>query len=300
MKAFVKNLLVNFLIIISCFVALLFFIYKLKYTKTRVPIIKNELFYDQTKNMDTVSFVLGSSHTYFGIDSKAIDSSTFNFASISQSLMEDYGILANVKNPIKRVIIPISYFTNWYYLYKTPIGGEKLRTIDYQFLYEIKYPSYLDSRDFVNFASELTKSLSKKAQRFDNKGNIVGRCEYSVNKFEDSKIAFERHNMGKNFNVIHPYLDSINKFCIKNKIELYLIIMPFSQDYRKYISQSGFDKYLEILKANYSNENCTFLDFRKHFKLSEEQIMFRDADHLSICGRDSFSKFLSKQFKTIR
>ena len=59
----------------------------------RVPIIKYNLFHKKIITIDTLSVVLGSSHSFYGIDSKLLDGNVFNFASISQSLMEDYSIL---------------------------------------------------------------------------------------------------------------------------------------------------------------------------------------------------------------
>jgi hypothetical protein len=293
MKSFFKKFFANFLFVLALLVITLTYSFY-RYMGNRVPIIKYNLFHKKIMNTDTLSFVLGSSHSFSGIDSKLLDGNVFNFASISQSLMEDYAILKHINNPIKRVIIPISYFTNWHYLYKTPIGGEKLRTVDYQLIYGINYPSYLNSLDIGNFISELLK-MKLKADRFDNKGNVIGRCYSNGSEIKDAKTSFDRHNFGKNFKQIHPYLDSINTFCAKNNIDLYFIAMPFSHDYRTYTSEAGFDKYLKIIKAKYNSKNCFILDFRAHFKLSEERFMFRDADHLSFCGRSAFSKFLNEQ-----
>jgi hypothetical protein len=295
MKSFFKKLLANFLIVLILLVITLTYSYYFKYMGTRVPVIKYNLFHEKINGADTLSFVLGSSHSFYGIDSKLLDGNVFNFASTSQSLMEDYAILKHSKNPIKRVVIPISYFTNWHYLYKTPIGGEKLRTIDYQ-IYGINYPSNSKSRDIMNFISELSKSILKTDKKsFDIKGNVIGQCDSNGNNIKNAKTAFERHNLGKNFEQINPYLDSINTFCTKNKIDLYFIAMPFSHDYRTYTIEAGFDKYLKIIKAKYNSKNCFILDFRAHFKLSEERFMFSDADHLSFCGRSAFSKFLNEQ-----
>jgi hypothetical protein len=300
MISFLKKLFANSLIVLLLLVLTVIYSY-FKYMRNRVPVIKYNLYHENFKSIDTISFVLGSSHAFYGIDSRLLDGNVYNFSSISQSLMEDYVILKHSRNPIKRVIIPISYFTNWHYLYKTPIGGEKLRTIDYQKTYGINYPSYLKSRDIMNFISELSKSILKTGKEsFDRKGNVIGRCDSNYNDIKDSKTAFERHNLRKNFEQIHPYLDSINIFCTKNQIDLYLIAMPYSHEYRKYISEAGFDKYLIKLKEKYCNKNCFLLDFRENFKLSEEKLMFRDADHLSFCGRDVFSKLLDKGIKSIR
>ena len=289
----------NFLIVLVLLTLILSYSYS-KYFETRVPCIKYNLFHDKINSTDTISLILGSSHSFYGIDSKLLDENTFNFASISQSLMEDYTILKHCKNPIRRVIIPVSYFTNWHYLYKTPIGGEKLRTIDYQTSYGIDYPSFLTSKDIVTFISELAKSLTKtEKEGFDDLGNVIGKCDSKGNEIKDAKVAFDRHNLGKNFNNINQYLDSINTFCTKNKIDLYIIAMPYSHDYRKYTSEAGFDKYFKKVKEKYNNKNCFLMDFRSHFKLSEERFMFRDADHLSFCGRIAFSKYLNEQINFI-
>ena len=55
--------------------------------------------------------------------------------------------------------------------------------------------------------------------------------------------------------------------------------------------------WFQMISVKYNNENCRILDFRDQFELSDEQIMFRDADHLSFCGRSVFSKFLNKQIE---
>jgi hypothetical protein len=298
MRLFFKKILANFLIVLVLLTLILSYSYS-KYFETRVPCIKYNLFHDKINSTDTISLILGSSHSFYGIDSKLLDENTFNFASISQSLMEDYTILKHCKNPIRRVIIPVSYFTNWHYLYKTPIGGEKLRTIDYQTLYGIDYPSFLTAKDIVRFVSELAKNLTKtEKEGFDDLGNVIGKCDSIENEIKDAMVAFDRHNLGKNFNAINPYLDSINLYCALRKIDLGIITMPYSHEYREYTTRAGFDEYLKKLIQKYTKQNCFVFDFRTHFELSDEKIMFRDADHLSFCGRKAFTEFLNDQIKT--
>jgi hypothetical protein len=293
----------NFIVVLALLFIAFTYLYYYKYVQNRVPYCKYKVFHKEINEIDTIGLVLGSSHTFYGIDSKLLNGNVFNFASISQSLMEDFAILKHIKNPVKRVIIPISYFTNWGYLNKAPNSGERLRAIDYQSLYGVKYPPYLDKTDIINFISVLSKSISTvNQQNFDVKGNLTGVCDSVRSEINDAKTAFERHVLGKNFNQIHPYLDSIHIFCAKHKIELYLTVMPYTYDYRKFISNGGFDQYLEFLTAKYGDENCFLLDFRAHFEISEERLMFRDADHLSFCGRNAFSEFLNDQIslRTLR
>ena len=298
MKKFLTRVILNFFIVIALMTVTLLYANNFSYRENRVPHIKYSAFHKGIGENDTIGLVLGSSHPFYGIDSKLLNGNVFNFASTSQSLMEDFSILKHIKNPIERVVIPISYFSNWHYLYKTPIGGEKLRTIDYQLIYDIDYPSFLNWEDIGNFISELSKSILKpNTERFDIMGNLNGQCDSNGNEIKDAKEAFERHNMGKDFNHLNPYLDSITLFCAKNKIELYLIVMPFSNQYRTYTRAGGFDRYLQRVTLKYNSENCRILDFRNQFELSDEPIMFRDADHLSFCGRRVFSKFLNEQIE---
>jgi hypothetical protein len=296
MKFFFHKILVNFIILqIVLSIAFYLFFY-FSYLDTRVPVIKNNLFHKKIRTSDSISITLGSSHAFYGINTNFFNSNDFNFSSISQGLKEDYNILKQLKNPIKYVILPFSYSSGWSYLHKASISGERLRTIDYECLYGVSYPSCLTVKDGFNFLTAVTKSLfiSDKGG-FDAKGNLLGQCEKNEYEINDAQIAFNRHNREKNLRVTNPYLDSIVAFCKKNSIKLYIITMPFTQEYCKYISDAGFDIYLKNMIKRYYNANCIFFDFRTCFSFPQERYMFRDADHLSFCGRDSFSKLLNKR-----
>ena len=308
MKYFIQNT-TKFVLKVSILLLVVFVsLYHGVYKKNRLPYVKNEYFKKYSNQYDSINLVLGSSHTVYGVNVRYLEGNFFNSSSVSQSLMEDYLILKNVKNPVKKVIIPISYFSNWHFLYNTKIVGERIRILDYMNTYNIEYPKPKATitevisiiKSIRIFLSELVKNtINKKEIKIDNFGNMIDKCDSKVNEIKDAKVAFDRHNLGKNFNNINPYLDSINTFCTKNKIDLYIIAMPYTHDYRKYTSEAGFDKYLKKVKEKYNNKNCFLMDFRSHFKLSEERFMFRDADHLSFCGSIAFSKYLYEQINFI-
>ena len=60
------------------------------------------------------TLILGSSHTFYGLNPEYFSKKTFNAAYVSQSLDLDYEILkkydSKLKN-LKTVIVPISYFS---------------------------------------------------------------------------------------------------------------------------------------------------------------------------------------------
>ena len=91
-------------------------------------------------NADKIeTLILGSSHTYYGIDPVYFSSnnSVFNGAHVSQSLDYDYEILkryAAKLNNLKTVVIPVSYFTPWSRLSN---GSESWRVKNYVIHYKI-------------------------------------------------------------------------------------------------------------------------------------------------------------------
>jgi hypothetical protein len=69
---------------------------------------------------DVETLVLGSSEAYYGIAAGEFSSPAFNLANYSQTLYYDDQVLARVLQSLpklRRVVIPISYFTLYYQLY---------------------------------------------------------------------------------------------------------------------------------------------------------------------------------------
>jgi hypothetical protein len=132
----------------------------------------------------------------------------------------------------------------------------------------------------------------------DEFGNLLLACEQKENTLGNSTVAFNRHNINSNFEVRHPYLDSISAFCVENKVTLFVIAFPMSKGYRNQIDKfnPSYSKYLVNLKK-YSENRFVFVDCQDFIKI-DEPINFKDADHLSPCGRDLFSAYLSKILKT--
>ena len=93
-----------------------------------------------TENADSIQvLILGSSHSFFGIDPSYFDLNAFNAANVSQSLKYDYFIFDKFKdkmNSLKCVILPISYFS----LFSDLEGGiEDWRVTNYSLFYDCPY-----------------------------------------------------------------------------------------------------------------------------------------------------------------
>lgn len=95
------------------------------------------------KNGEKVNtLVLGSSHTYYGIMPSVLGDSVFNIANISQTPEYDLAILKEfhpLMPNLKRVIIPISYFT-----YRDPRLEETDHGLCVQYKVRMKLPLHSD------------------------------------------------------------------------------------------------------------------------------------------------------------
>ena len=285
-------------------ISVIIYAFTKQYYDTRVPIKKYKMISGKFGKTDSLNLILGSSHSFFGIDSKLIEGSWFNLASTSQSFMEDFAIIQfceQKKLHLKGIILPISYFSNWHYLYKTPIGGEQLRVFDYTYAYNIKYPMTPNVKSRLTLISEITKTIFHNSEggEFDTRGNLIANCNNEIAKISNVKNTFDRHNLNSDFTKINPYIDSISQYCRDNNVSLYFVIMPFTKSYRDLINKTPFDQLLDTIKIKYAKYNCVMIDDRDLFNINEENVMFRDADHLSTCGQKIFSSKLNAQIKTI-
>ena len=291
----------KFLFKISLYVLIVFtacgmsvFLMSKSYFKNRVPIIKFRISNEFTKKREYSNVILGSSHAFYGLNSNIFGSNWINMASPSQSLMEDFAIIRALSGVtrIKHIVLPFSFFSNYYCLYNTKIGGEKLRIYDYREIYNIKYNNEFSINELVSLSSKITREYFFWADKdgFDFQGNLNEVCQRKQIQITDAELAYNRHCMDSSFEKINPCLDSIISYCNLNNIKLSLVVVPFTKKYCDKIAKTSFNSLLKRINEKYSVE---FIDCRSFVRFNEEQVMFRDADHLSPCGRGYLSKYLS-------
>jgi hypothetical protein len=303
MKLFLFKIFI-YLLIILIFIKIISSYNSSKYWESRVPVIKSKI---NLPRNSKISLVLGSSHTFYGINSKLISKNCFNYASISQSYFEDFKILIKVNKSLNvySVILPLSYFSNYSFLSETNSDNEFLRVYDYEKAFNVDYNKnfrFLFQKIilFFTFSNRSNKKNISKDD-FDTFGNLLSKCVLKENNISDSLIAFKRHDINRNFKSHNPYLDSIINYCSIKKIELNIVIPPFSKGYRNQIIKKSpdFTDFVSDMKFN-SKGKYNFIDCQNFIK-ENENIYFRDADHLSSCGRDLFSFYLGKKlFKNIK
>lgn len=277
-------------------------LYRYRYFEGRVPVIKQKLLLDVKNHQDSIGLILGSSHSFYGINASMLDGRWMNMASVSQGFQEDHTILLRAvheKLPVSRVILPVSYFSNGYALSDSPLPGERNRCLDYSLAYGVNYP-FLGIPTWYAHYVGLIKGLfgRDKGHQFDFSGNLVETCSSTDTMINNALQAYQEHASSSDFTNINTYLDSIISICTQKNIRVYLLVMPFSRSYLELMETRHFNTYLTQIKQRYVSAPMCLIDERSLFVQKNPSRFFRDADHLSPCGRDTFSVLLNIQIRS--
>lgn len=274
-----------------------------KYEPTRIPRIKKHLF--NSYNEKSVNLVLGSSHTFHGINSSKLGKHWFNLASFSQSFYEDYTIIKtiSISKQIDSILLPINYFANFNNLRDNPVTGERMRLFDYKGVYPVEYNLGISTiRNQLTYWSAAYKAVFTNFYmhyRFDKLGNMTDRCIQRKWAIAGGASAFKRHNQNVDFSKTNAWLDSIIGFCKSKNVRLIFVISPMTKNYEFSMEQANMTRFYEVflnrLQAK-TKDLSIWIDGRELFPQNQE-IYFRDADHLSSCGRDSLTKVILSLLK---
>lgn len=253
-------------------------------------------------NGDKIStLILGSSHTYYGIDPEVIGDSVFNLANISQTVEYDLALLkyfiAEMPN-LRRIIIPVSYFT-----YRDPLlenGSSKFLATRYKV--EMKLPLHSDFSsynfqisDFEGFKGKLTGLFVKtESNKCDSSGKGLGyTLQNRVNNWEEEgEMHAKNHTLstpGRVGQVINCQKELL-KFASLNNIEVIVITTPAYKTYIDNLDPLQLSEMRKNIKNVYTDNNIKYFDFLSSPLFDESD--FYDVDHLNEDGAKKLSALL--------
>lgn len=259
---------------------------------------------------DTEVLILGSSHSYFGINPAFIKRKTYNFSNISQSLYFDELLLAkhiDSLNNLKAVVLTIGYFT----LTQEDDGVEdKWRKYFYDQQMDLNVPvvSYCDPK---KYSLALTRRLDKSIElisEYIEKGTIVTHYPngYGIQDSSDivpnkelvaKNIARKHENGSMDMEVNIRRLERMIDLCKRRNVMVFIIQMPAHNTYYKALNPAKWAKINNNLNhLADANPHVTHLSFSQHPGFSDEDL--RDADHFTNAGAEKFSKLLSYFIET--
>ena len=261
--------------------------------------------YDYLRNhsQQVEVLVLGSSHSYRGIDPSQMSFTAFNASHIGQSIDLDYRILKEFipnMSELKYIILPIDYFTLFA---RTSTGVEPWRIKNYNIYYKFgsRYDLFGNS-ELLTFGLRTSVMRLKDLLLYNKSELFCTKTGFGIDNLEKGnltltgKSAAERHTlMEKGFlEESMNILEKIHKLSEQYQIEVVLITFPVYQTYLDNINKPQLDvtlKCAEELAKKYSNfEYYNFL-FDHSFSVAN----FRDADHLNHSG----AKILTEKIDSI-
>jgi hypothetical protein len=267
---------------------------------------KNE--YMLSHASDVNMLILGSSHTYYGINPEYLDCKSFNLANPTQIYKYDYYLLAHYAEKYKNlntIIIPISYFS----FFSTP--HEKRD--DYS-NYLMNYHIYMDY-PCNNWAPKYNieayyptifqgKIISFLQGKVRNCSDLGFGTDFALkNKVKNAEVNTAISEVELHTRKDRQYLDyhlkyliDIIQFCKKRSIKLVLITTPKSKFYYNLIDNTEQQKetyqIIEKLKNKYK---LPYYNYLKDSRFVSDD--FYDADHLSDVGAMKFTKILNEDLK---
>jgi hypothetical protein len=268
--------------------------------------LKKEYLDSNSNEIETL--ILGSSHSFYGLNPQYFLDRTFNASYISQTLKYDLEILKKYENDFRRlktIVLPISYFS----LYSSlEDEAESWRIKDYTIYHGIKSSKSLSAHSEL-FSHQFNINIKRIISHylFDSSfiasSNLGWGINYSsgsaTDLFESGNNAAKRHTKNIDsekykeiFYDNSSIFEAIIQWCKVNDVRIIIVIPPTFETYRNNLNPDQFEKSISIthdICLNYAN--CKF--FNLHSDLNFNAKDYYDADHLSEIGAEKLSIFIN-------
>ena len=258
------------------------------------------------KNASKINtLILGSSHSFYGINPEYFSKHTFNAAYVSQTLDLDEELLNHYKDKfsnLETVIIPISYASLFETL-ETDVEKWRLKNYILYYGFENKY-RFTDNFETLNHDILLNIKKTVKFYVFDKSLITSSNLGWGTNFSSKNNQKFEgeftaKKHTASNFNLFEANLKSLHKIielCQKKKVKILFITTPTHSSYYKNVNKMQLLKTTntinELVKKNPNCEYINLLDSEKFIATD-----FHDADHLNEIGAKKLSLFLNKKMR---
>ena len=272
--------------------------------------LKNDYLKQHSNEIETL--ILGSSHSFYGIDPNYFTSKTFNVANVSQTLDYDYEIIKNYQDNfknLKTIVLPISYFT----LYgKLEEDTESWRVKNYTIYYGMNTSNKISDYSEVLSTQFKANLLRLGSYYVKKKSNIT--CNelgwgnaYTSEKAKDLNKtginAASRHSkditIKKSKDILDKnnfLLDSIVIWSKKRGIKIIFITPPAFESYRNNLNKPQLQIMENTIENVISkNKNCSYYNLLNDNSFIAKD--YYDADHVSEIGAKKLSNIINEKVK---
>lgn len=250
--------------------------------------------------------ILGTSHSFYGINPLYLEKKAFSVACSDQSLHYDYLILTKYKQKykhLKQVILPISYFTiPWR---KAEDGNDWWRITNYQVYYQLHEHSIFSKYNyFISCATPFREKLLKILKNNTNTAcDSLGFGWYtkSTKLLDTTRIAgisWVKMHTVKNHKYVNnniKEIEAIAHFCKQNNIKLILVTTPTYPTYYTQLDKEQLKLMFSTVKTIKQKYPLIYLNYLKDSRFTKDD--FSDCNHLSYKGALKFTQILNKDIK---
>jgi hypothetical protein len=293
--SFVMLVLLLFSFGVEYFIQTIPTVYKFKYDKIK----------RNSENFKTI--ILGSSHTFYGLNPEYFEEPTLNLANVSQDLKYDKYIfdksIENIKD-LKTVILPISYFSlfedldfgieywrKYFYIHWFDYPAEELLDIiNYSII--ISYPSKIELLKVVYhyyFKGDFKPTWSDSGWGINHPDEQQEDLVKTGKKYAELDDVKYTNFYNRNLMLLNDMLD----ICKEKNIKVLLFTPPAYITYRQHLNQKRLDQMVSLLHdVTKLNKNVTYINL-----IADERFIAKDyfdADHLNHTGAKKLSMILNE------
>ena len=264
---------------------------------------------EHAKEVETL--VLGSSHSYYGIDPEYFNSATFNASHIAQMLAYDFKLLKKYEsdwNALETVILPVSYFTLFD---KLETGTEAWRAKNYVLYYNLEAPFKL--KNYSELLSSKLKLNARRIVKYYALGESSVTCSNlgwgtdfnaahakdlsaTVNESAERHTKEELHSEEQKAIIQdnQQTLEEIAQWCQEKGIQLMLFTPPAYESYTSLLNEEQLRETIRIAQNTADKySNCSYLNLLNNSSFIAGD--YFDADHLSNVGAKKLSVMLNNK-----
>ena len=252
---------------------------------------------------DVQTLILGSSHTYRGLDPSHFATRAFNLAYSSQDLKRDSYLFFRFigrMDSLRHVIVPVSYHT-------MPEMMEDFSSSEVLLKYYGMYMDYPPAR----FSFELTiprwydkilmQLRGESVCKSDSLGFGTDYMPEPDNLDEEHALSTVAYHTHKDFSHVDEnmrILEHIISECGRRGVKVILLTTPVTDLYCDNLDV----RQLELMHACADSlaswhDNVVYWDFMRDARFSYGD--FHDVDHLAVNGAEKFSRILSDSIKSL-
>jgi hypothetical protein len=258
---------------------------------------KNEYMNNNSKNIETL--IIGSSHSYLGVNPEFLDSKSFNLSHLWETLEYDDILFNNFKDNLqnlKIVVIPISYHS----LFNRGMKNKK----NYNIYYHLKETDFLvDNLEILNknlldLIEDCYSYYYLKQPSPYLKSSTLGWHEKMEGNVEDYILASEKIaklHTKDNFNELEfniNVLEDLIYQCEKKGVKVIMVTTPVHVAYNNALKKDQLDVALSTAnKLATQFKNVSYYNFLESSLFLEPD--FKDGDHLNALGAKKLTLILN-------